>query len=357
MWLFRSSPRLGEWIRRKSQARCRQVWCNKLAQEGYSPFQPRSASFCRFLIKILIHSSHRWTRFVWHRSDPRLRRNPQQLDWWILRYCFMGSKGCWPHNVSFCPYLFSALIYLTGSFSPGLINCFNSLDEYNKFWNGTLVYPEIDIKYGFSEPSDLAYFNSQVSVMDERWKALGEICLKHETGQYLPYVGTTATVRDLVAIAEYFDGKGCDINYYGMSYGTIIGNYLINSESPVPQFPTQILNPFPQCSPIVSAGSSWMAWGIHSLTPPDLPTSPGAILLSLSTRPFRVSPRDAPSLAPADAASPPILPQDKVSLNGPKTCSLYACSFVVARNPTYTPDRSPTIIPNPPEITDTSLST
>ncbi|KAF9648255.1 hypothetical protein BDM02DRAFT_3115743 [Thelephora ganbajun] len=115
-----------------------------------------------------------------------------------------------------------------GYTTPGLINCFHSSDEYVTFWNGTLVFPQIDIKYGFSDPKDLAYFNSQVNVMEERWKAFGKVCLKHETGQFLPYVGTTATVRDLVAIAEYFDGKGCDINYYGLSYGTTIGNYLIN---------------------------------------------------------------------------------------------------------------------------------
>lgn len=111
-----------------------------------------------------------------------------------------------------------------------MINCFKSIQEYVSFWNGTLVYPGIDIKYGFSDPSDLEYFNSQVNVMDARWKAFGDVCLKQPTGQFLPYVGTTATVRDLVAIAEYFDGKGCDINYYGLSYGTTIGNYLINSE-------------------------------------------------------------------------------------------------------------------------------
>ena len=115
--------------------------------------------------------------------------------------------------------------------SPGVINCFKSGEEYANFWNGTLVYPRIDIKYGFSDPSDLEYFNSQVNVMDARWKAFGDVCVKEPTGQFLPYVGTTATVRDLVAIAEYFDGKGCDINYYGLSYGTTIGNYLINSES------------------------------------------------------------------------------------------------------------------------------
>ena len=260
--------------------------------------------------------------------------------------------------MSFDAYLLSAFPYLTCWFSPGLINCFDSIDEYNKFWNGTLVYPEIDIKYGFSNPSDLEYFNSQVNAMDERWKALGELCLKRETGQYLPYVGTTATVRDLVAIAEYFDGTGCDINYYGMSYGTIIGNYLINSESrPLPQSPIQILNPFPQCSPIVSAGSSWMVWGTLSPTLPDLPTLPGVILSSLSTRPFKVSPRGAPLPVPTDAASLPILPQDRASLSGPETCSLYARSFAVVRNPAYASNRSPTITPELRETTGTSLFT
>ena len=139
--------------------------------------------------------------------------------------------------------IYSPFAYITPRSSPGLINCFNSYEEYIKFWNGTLVYPAIDIKYGFSDPSDLEYFDSQVDAMDASWKAFGEVCLKHQTGQYLPYVGTTATVRDLVAIAEYFDGKGCDINYYGLSYGTTIGNYLINSKPAIPPSPAPILTP------------------------------------------------------------------------------------------------------------------
>jgi len=107
-----------------------------------------------------------------------------------------------------------------------------------------LIYPQVDIKYGFSDLSDLEHFNSQVDVMDERLKALGEVCLKHKDGKFLPYAGTAATVRDFIAIAEYFDGKGCDINYYGLSYGHTIGNYLINSELTAPRPPTLILSPF-----------------------------------------------------------------------------------------------------------------
>ena len=121
-------------------------------------------------------------------------------------------------------------LLLTLWFSPGPINCFSSLDELESFWNGSLVLPRVDIKYGFSDPSDLAYFQSQVNNTDQKLQAFGEVCLKHESAQFLPYVGTAAAVRDVVAIAEYFDGQGCDINYYGFSYGTTIGNYLINSK-------------------------------------------------------------------------------------------------------------------------------
>ena len=110
------------------------------------------------------------------------------------------------------------------------MDCFGSYEEWYEFWIGTLVLPKIDIKYGFEDQNDYRYFESQVPIMEERWQTLKGVCLKGPSGQFLPYVGTTATVRDLVAIAEHFDGKGCDINYYGISYGTTIGNYLVNSK-------------------------------------------------------------------------------------------------------------------------------
>ena len=97
-----------------------------------------------------------------------------------------------------------------------------------------MVFPQIDIKYGFTDPVDLQYFESQVPVMEQKLQAFKQVCLKGPSAEFLPYVGTTATVRDLVAIAEYFDGEGCDVNYYGFSYGTLIGNYLVNSKSSTP---------------------------------------------------------------------------------------------------------------------------
>ena len=278
------------------------------------------------------HLSHRWSWRIRYRPRPRIRSAPKQFDWWILRYCLLGSKGRWFYDVSLHPSASPGSRLLTSRSSPGLINCFNSDEEYIKFWNGTVVYPRIDIKYGFSDPSDLQYFNSQVDVMDARWKAFGDLCLKHETGQYLPYVGTTATVRDLVAIAEYFDGKDSDINYYGFSYGTTIGNYLINSKLAIPPSPALILTLSSQCSPTVLARSSWMVWRTPSLTLLSPLTSPGHIVLSPSTKLSRVSLRDAPLPVPTDALSPPILPQDLASSSGLRTCSRYAHPFIILRH-------------------------
>ena len=48
---------------------------------------------------------------------------------------------------------------------------------------------------------------------------------------YLKYMGTPATVRDLVALADYLQGPGTPINFMGISHGSLIGSYLINSEN------------------------------------------------------------------------------------------------------------------------------
>ena len=47
--------------------------------------------------------SHRWAWRVWGQLHPNFGSNPQQPNWRILRYCFLGSKGCWFHNVCHVP--------------------------------------------------------------------------------------------------------------------------------------------------------------------------------------------------------------------------------------------------------------
>ncbi|KAI5479380.1 hypothetical protein MNV49_003714 [Pseudohyphozyma bogoriensis] len=56
--------------------------------------------------------------------------------------------------------------------------------------------------------------------------ALGQKCLD-ETGDELAYVGTLNAVReDMNFLSEAITGPGTPLNYWGVSYGTVIGQYL-----------------------------------------------------------------------------------------------------------------------------------
>ncbi|KZT58682.1 hypothetical protein CALCODRAFT_230866 [Calocera cornea HHB12733] len=47
-------------------------------------------------------------------------------------------------------------------------------------------------------------------------------------GQTVRYMGTTTVIRDIAFITDVLEGKGSLINYYGGSYGSIIGQYLVS---------------------------------------------------------------------------------------------------------------------------------
>jgi len=54
-------------------------------------------------------------------------------------------------------------------------------------------------------------------------KEFGKRCMSSATGPYLRYIGTSSTIRDLVSLADEIVGPGQPIDYYGYSYGTVIG--------------------------------------------------------------------------------------------------------------------------------------
>ena len=78
-----------------------------------------------------------------------------------------------------------------------------------------MVDPQMDVRGAFELKSDIDYLNSQVTPMDEHWNALGEKCANGESGQFMPYVGTAAAARDMVALADYLEGNGTMVNYWG----------------------------------------------------------------------------------------------------------------------------------------------
>ena len=125
--------------------------------------------------------------------------------------------------------LTSILLSCSLSFRPGVISCFKSDDEYAAVYNGSLIKDfSVDPTNALLQPEDVKAFYDRMDGTDRRFKQYGDLCTKN-AGDALKYVGTAATVRDMVAIADYLEPDRKEINYYGASYGTIIGAIFVNS--------------------------------------------------------------------------------------------------------------------------------
>ena len=77
---------------------------------------------------------------------------------------------------------------------------------------------------------DLNELYSQVDVTEQKLKAFTTGCQNGPSGKYLKYLGTSSTVRDLVSLGDAILGQGQPIDYWGISYGTVVGFNFINSK-------------------------------------------------------------------------------------------------------------------------------
>ncbi|KAF8335939.1 uncharacterized protein EI90DRAFT_3014525 [Cantharellus anzutake] len=111
------------------------------------------------------------------------------------------------------------------------IDCFNSTDDENQFWNGTIVSNGIEAKGNFTSSNqtdpDVVAFWAQEPEVDSLLGEVGQLCLQMN-GDNLQFVGTAAVVRDIIAMADAYDGVGSPVYFWGFSYGTVIGAYLVN---------------------------------------------------------------------------------------------------------------------------------
>ena len=92
------------------------------------------------------------------------------------------------------------------------------------------------ISTNFRDPKELDEFYSRVPETDAKLDEFGKRCLKSESGPYLKYVGTSSTIRDLVSLADKIVGPKQPIDYYGYSYGTVIGFHFLSRESVDPLY-------------------------------------------------------------------------------------------------------------------------
>ncbi|TFK81912.1 alpha/beta-hydrolase [Polyporus arcularius HHB13444] len=112
--------------------------------------------------------------------------------------------------------------------TPREIRCFDSLQDYNAFFNGTIEFSGIDELGTFTNPVDIQHLLDQAAEMQKKYDEVAKKCLSSPSGRYLKYIGAAAAVRDMVSLADALDGPGAPVNYVGISYGTLIGSWLIN---------------------------------------------------------------------------------------------------------------------------------
>ena len=110
-------------------------------------------------------------------------------------------------------------------FSPR-VECFPSQLEQDIAGANTHEEIGTDLR-NLSDPYDLAAFKASLKIADARNEILVRMC-ENRTGDALKYIGTASVVRDIDRLATELEGEGAATNYWGLSYGTVIGSYLVN---------------------------------------------------------------------------------------------------------------------------------
>jgi hypothetical protein len=104
--------------------------------------------------------------------------------------------------------------------------------------------------------------------MDTLLKELGRRCLEYSPDTF-QYIGTAAVVRDMIALHDVLEGSDKPLNFWGVSYGTVVGSYFINSRYQELHWICDHTD-VDQCSPIALAKSYSMALWIQCTGPIDL---------------------------------------------------------------------------------------
>ena len=106
------------------------------------------------------------------------------------------------------------------------VECFDSQTDQDLFALNTIQETGLEFR-NLSDPLDLAVYTANVRRADARNAVLVQRC--HETsGKILRHVGTATVVRDLEYMSRLIEGENAPVNFWGFSYGTIIGNYFVN---------------------------------------------------------------------------------------------------------------------------------
>ncbi|KAI0672369.1 TAP-like protein-domain-containing protein [Trametes maxima] len=105
--------------------------------------------------------------------------------------------------------------------------CFSSPEAHAAFIQSTVIERGYDVGPNLTDPLNRSHLIELQRDADALWRTQFEICA-HTMGDQLKYMGTSTVARDIAFITSLLEGDDAPINFYGLSYGTVIGQYLVN---------------------------------------------------------------------------------------------------------------------------------
>ncbi|KAI0634191.1 TAP-like protein-domain-containing protein [Trametes polyzona] len=105
--------------------------------------------------------------------------------------------------------------------------CFSSPEARQAFIANTVLDRGYDVAPDVQDPFNRYHLIQTQRDADGLFKSQFEIC-GETMGDGLRYMGTSSVVRDIDFITQLIEGKDALINFYGLSYGSAIGQYLVN---------------------------------------------------------------------------------------------------------------------------------
>ncbi|OCH85906.1 hypothetical protein OBBRIDRAFT_797713 [Obba rivulosa] len=105
--------------------------------------------------------------------------------------------------------------------------CFPSRDAQRAFKSHTVLERGYDVGPNLTDPSNREHLIRLQREADALYKVQFEIC-KQKMGELLRYMGTSTVARDVDFISNALEGEDALINFHGGSYGSVLGQYLVN---------------------------------------------------------------------------------------------------------------------------------
>ncbi|GAB1525263.1 hypothetical protein RhiTH_008421 [Rhizoctonia solani] len=106
-------------------------------------------------------------------------------------------------------------------------DCPKTGTEEKAFWEGTIPRAGLEARGNFTDQRDLDAFYEQADEVDVLLEELGKRCIAYSPDTF-QYIGTAAVVRDMVAMHDAIEGSNKPIDFWGLSYGTVVGIYFVN---------------------------------------------------------------------------------------------------------------------------------